>query len=147
MSIDMSGLIDPKIAAALWVLGFGLKHLEWKPIKELSNRLIPAILIILGIMMACVMRNSVSFDTILLGVVTSIFAVGVHASGKNIIYELLSNTTVTPTADGLSSSSIGADSGIGLNNDFMSDIDLADGVISDTNDTEMIGDIDKSSVG
>ena len=147
LNIDMSGLIDPKIAAALWVIGFGLKHMEWKPIKDFSNRLIPAILIILGIMMSCIMYKAVSFDTIVLGVVTSIFAVGVHASGKNVITELLASTTVTPTANSIDMTSGNLVGGGQVITDT-NGIDLADegNVAIDTNDYNM-GGIDDASVG
>lgn len=83
MNIDFSQVINMKLAVILWLTGFGIKHINWKPVKQLSNKLIPVLLTILGIGLSCVFIGDVNFDGILTGIVTSMFAVGVHSSGHN----------------------------------------------------------------
>ena len=89
MELEFSGLIDMKLAVVLWLIGLGIKHLDWKCVKQLSNKLIPTILIITGIGLECVFMGDVTFDGILSGVITAIFAVGVHSSGKNVLRTLM----------------------------------------------------------
>ena len=101
MTIDFSSMIDVKIAIILWCLGWVIKHSNIKAIKRLPNNAIPVILMATGVVISCVMVGDVTLNAIIIGVVTSIFAVGVHSSGKNI-FKLSENTTVYATQDNIS---------------------------------------------
>lgn len=92
MQLDLSGFIDVKIAVLLWVIGYLIKHVKTPPIERISNRLIPVILMIVGIMVSCITRMDVTLDNILVGIITSLFAVGVHSSGANIFAGLKLDT-------------------------------------------------------
>ena len=59
MNIDLSGLLDAKIIIVLWCIGYGIKHIKWKPIKSISNTLIPVILVGVGVIMACFLSGDV----------------------------------------------------------------------------------------
>ena len=101
MSIDFSSMIDVKIAIILWCLGWFIKHSKIKAIKRLPNDAIPIILMATGVIISCIMVGDVTTNAIIIGAVTSIFAVGVHSSGKNI-FKLSENTTVYATQDNIS---------------------------------------------
>ena len=101
MSIDFSSMIDVKIAIILWCLGWFIKHSKIKAIKRLPNDAIPIILMAAGVIISCIMVGDVTTNAIIIGAVTSIFAVGVHSSGKNI-FKLSENTTVYATQDNIS---------------------------------------------
>lgn len=101
MSIDFSSMIDVKIAIILWCLGWFIKHSKIKAIKRLPNDAIPIILMATGVIISCIMVGDVTTNAIIIGAVTSLFAVGVHSSGKNI-FKLSENTTVYATQDNIS---------------------------------------------
>ena len=103
MSIDFSSMIDVRIAIILWCLGWVLKHSKIKFVKNLSNESIPVILIAAGVIISCVTVGDVTTNSIIIGIVTSVFAVGVHSSGKNI-FKLSENTTVFATKDNINNS-------------------------------------------
>ena len=103
MSIDFSSMIDVRIAIILWCLGWFLKHSKIKFIKNLSNESIPIILVATGIIISCITVGDVTTNSIIIGIVTSVFAVGVHSSGKNI-FKLSENTTVFATKDNINNS-------------------------------------------
>ena len=106
MDLEFSNFIDMKLAIFLCMIGLGLKHLEWKPIKQLSNKLIPALLIILGIGLECIFQGDVTFDGILNGIITAVFSVGMHSSGKNVLKSIMGMTeSNTVFVDDLSGSS------------------------------------------
>ena len=106
MNIDFSQVINMKLAVILWLVGFGIKHIKWKPIEQLSNKLIPVILTILGIGVSCIFEGDVNFDGIIVGIVTSMFAVGVHSSGHNAwkAFMNMSTNSMMITGDNLSGS-------------------------------------------
>lgn len=101
MSIDFSSMIDVRIAIILWCLGWILKHSKIKFIKNLSKESIPVILIATGVVISCIEVGDVTTNSIIIGIVTSVFAVGVHSSGKNI-FKLSEGTTVFATQDNIS---------------------------------------------
>lgn len=101
MTIDFSSMIDVKIAIILWCLGWFIKHSKIKIIKRLPNDAIPIILMATGVIISCIMVGDVTTNSIIIGAVTSLFAVGVHSSGKNI-FKLSENTTVYATQDNIS---------------------------------------------
>ena len=101
MTIDFTSMIDVKIAIILWCLGWFIKHSKIKAIKRLPNDAIPIILMATGVIISCIMVGDVTTNAIIIGAITSIFAVGVHSSGKNI-FKLSENTTVYATQDSIS---------------------------------------------
>lgn len=138
MSIDFSSLIDVKIAIILWCLGWFVKHSKITCIKRLPNDSIPIILMAAGVLLSCFMVGDVTLNAVIIGVVTGVFAVGVHSSGKNI-FKLSENTTVYASQDSISNnlakqekekiesgSSIsdmyGGGVGIDLSSDYASDV-------------------------
>lgn len=103
MNVDFTSLLDSKIIIVLWCLGYGLKHIKWKPIKSISNTLIPVFLTGVGVIMACFLAGDVTLNAIIVGFVSAMFAIGVHASGKNI-FKAFTNSTVYVTPDSLNNS-------------------------------------------
>lgn len=142
MSIDFSSMIDVRIAIILWCIGWVLKHSKIKIIKKnLSNESIPVILIALGIIISCVMVGDVTTNSIIIGAVTSIFAVGVHSSGKNI-FKLSENTTVFATKENIENNLAKQEkeknnSAVSITDDF-SDMGSV-GDLSDVSDFESLG--------
>ena len=103
MNVDLSGLLDAKIIIVLWCIGYGIKHIQWKPIKSISNNIIPVILVGVGVIMACFLSGDVTFNSIIIGFTSAMFAIGIHASGKNI-FKSFTNTNVYVTPDSLTNS-------------------------------------------
>lgn len=103
MNLDLSGLLDSKIIIVLWCIGYGIKHIKWKPIKSISNNIIPVILVGVGVIMACFLSGDVTFNSIIIGFTSAMFAIGIHASGKNI-FKSFTNTNVYVTPDSLTNS-------------------------------------------
>ena len=99
MDFLASGYINPKIAVLLWVVGMCIKHIQTEYMKRINNRFIPAILMMIGVLESVIMAGDVTFDSVLTGVITAIFAVGVHASGKNVFSELKKVYTGIGTED------------------------------------------------
>lgn len=100
MSIDFSSMIDVRIAIILWCIGWVIKHSKNKYIKKIPNDAIPIILMAIGVIISCIMVGDVTTNSLIIGAVTSIFAVGVHSSGKNI-FKLSENTTIYATQDNI----------------------------------------------
>ena len=103
MGIDFSSLLDAKIIIVLWCIGYAIKHVKWKPIKSISNTLIPVLLTGVGVIMACFIAGDVNLNAIIVGFVSAMFAIGIHSSGKNI-FKSFTNTTVYVTPDSLNNS-------------------------------------------
>lgn len=103
MDINLSGLLDAKIVVVLWCIGYAIKHMKWKPIKSISNTIIPVLLVGVGLIMSCLLSGDVTFNALLVGFTSAMFAIGVHASGKNI-FKAFTNTTVYVTPDSLTNS-------------------------------------------
>lgn len=100
MNIDFSSLIDVRIAIILWIIGWLLKHSKISFIKNLPNDAIPIILGAVGIIISCFQAGDVTMNSFLIGLISAIFAIGVHSSGKNI-FKLAEGTTVFATADSI----------------------------------------------
>ena len=100
MNIDFSSLIDVRIAIILWIIGWLLKHSKIPFIKNLPNDAIPIILGATGIIISCFSAGDVTMNSFLIGLISAVFAVGVHSSGKNI-FKLAEGTTVFATADAI----------------------------------------------
>ena len=98
MNIDFSSLIDVRIAIILWILGWLLKHSKISYIKSLPNDAIPIILGAVGIIISCFSAGDVTMNSLLIGLISAVFAIGIHSSGKNI-FQLAEGTTVFATAE------------------------------------------------
>ena len=103
MGIDFSALLDSRIIVVLWCLGYAIKHMKWKPVKAISNTLIPVLLTGIGVIMACFIAGDVNFNAILVGFISAMFSIGIHSTGKNI-FKSFTNTTVYVTPDSLNNS-------------------------------------------
>lgn len=103
--------IDYNIVILLLLLGFGIKKL--KAFEKVDNKLIPAVLAIVGVLLAFVLHypwNDINefVNTFISGVVSAISAVGIHSSGKNItsyIYGILFGDMMGPITDNSDESS------------------------------------------
>ena len=84
MNLDVSSMVDIPTVITLWAIGFAMKHLEWAPIKRISNKAIPMFLLVIGMLMVSVRLGDVTFNGLFIGFVSSMFAIGIHSSGKNI---------------------------------------------------------------
>ena len=100
MSIDFSSLIDVRIAIILWIIGWLIKHSKIRFIKNLPNDAIPIILCSAGILISCFAVGDVTMNSILIGIITAVFSIGIHSSGKNI-FKLAEGTTVFATAEAI----------------------------------------------
>ena len=100
LNIDFSSLIDVRIAIILWILGWLLKHSKNSYIKSLPNDAIPIILGAAGIIISCFTVGDVTMNSLLIGLISAVFAIGVHSSGKNI-FQLAEGTTVFATAENI----------------------------------------------
>ena len=90
-----------------------------------------------GVLISCFMVGDVTLNAVIIGLVTSVFAVGIHSSGKNI-FKLSENTIVYATQDSISnnlakqekekneagsvSDMYGNGAGIDLSSDYASDV-------------------------
>lgn len=100
MSIDFSSMIDVRIAIILWIIGWLLKHSKISFVKNLPNDAIPIILLATGTLISCFLVGDVTMNSVLIGVITAVFAIGIHSSGKNI-FKLAEGTTVFATAESI----------------------------------------------
>lgn len=92
----------PMVMAICFVLGFVLKH----AIKKLPNNLIPAILVIIGVVVNSWIEGWNMTPEILLGGIASGFlSIGLFETGKNLInkvkeaFSSSNNTTTSETTD------------------------------------------------
>lgn len=100
MGLDISSLVDVPTVVTLLAVGFGLKYIQWTPIKRISNKLIPVFLLIMGVLMVSISYGDVTFDSVFIGFVSSMFAIGIHSSGKNI-FSFFNGNTLTVDAKSL----------------------------------------------
>lgn len=98
--VDVIQYIDIKLVLLLLAIGFLVKHF----IPKISNKLIPYILFGISIIDKLVEYGDLSFKGICGAIVDAIIcaaiAIGLHSSGKGIIY--LVNSTPTTTSDSTS---------------------------------------------
>lgn len=99
-SVDVIQYIDIKLVLLLLAIGFLVKHF----IPKISNKLIPYILFGFSIIDKIIGYGDFSFKGICGAIVDAIIcaaiAIGLHSSGKGIIY--LVNSTPTITSDSAS---------------------------------------------
>lgn len=84
MNIDLSFVNDFTIVIlACLAIGYVLKH--W--IKDINNKYIPTILLIIGAILGCLLKNSISIENIVYGGVSGLASIGMHQTFKNFIEE------------------------------------------------------------
>lgn len=88
--MDLSFLTDyyiPVVLVACLIVGYCIKHITW--MEKVSNEYIPAILAVLGAILACVSTvsggNSITLETIVYGAFTGLASTGLHQAFKQII--------------------------------------------------------------
>ena len=77
----------PVVLVACLIVGYCIKHITW--LEKVSNEYIPAILAVLGAVLACVSTksggNPVTLETIVYGAFTGLASTGLHQAFKQII--------------------------------------------------------------
>lgn len=88
--MDLSFLTDyyiPVVLVACLIVGYCIKHIAW--LEKVSNEYIPAILAVLGAVLACVSTasggNPIALETIVYGAFTGLASTGLHQAFKQII--------------------------------------------------------------
>lgn len=77
----MSSLSIPMVTLLCLVVGYILKH--W--IKDVKNRLIPTILVVLGAVAACFINETISIENIVAGSISALASTGLHQTFKQLI--------------------------------------------------------------
>lgn len=77
----------PVVLVACLIVGYCIKHIIW--LEKISNEYIPAILAVLGAVLACVSAvsggNPVTLETIVYGAFTGLASTGLHQAFKQIV--------------------------------------------------------------
>ena len=88
--MDLGFLNDyyiPVVLVACLIVGYCIKHIAW--LEKVSNEYIPAILAVLGAVLACVSTasggDSITLETIVYGAFTGLASTGLHQAFKQII--------------------------------------------------------------
>lgn len=71
----------PMIVALCLVVGYILKH--W--IKDVDNKWIPTVLVVLGAVAACLSARNANLDLIVSGALSGLASTGLHQAFKQII--------------------------------------------------------------
>ena len=82
--IDLSFLTEmyqPMVIALCLVVGYVLKH--W--IRDVDNKYIPTILVVIGILGSCLGANDVSIELIVSGGLSALVSTGLHQVFKQLI--------------------------------------------------------------
>ena len=77
----------PVVLVACLIVGYCIKHITW--LEKISNEYIPAILAVLGAVLACISAasggNPVTLETIVYGAFTGLASTGLHQAFKQIV--------------------------------------------------------------
>lgn len=77
----------PVVLVACLIVGYCIKHITW--LEKISNEYIPAILAVLGAILACISAvsggNHITIETIVYGAFTGLASTGLHQAFKQII--------------------------------------------------------------
>ena len=77
----LTEMYQPMVIALCLVVGYVLKH--W--IKDVDNKYIPTILVLVGIGGACLGANDVSIELIVSGALSALASTGLHQAFKQLI--------------------------------------------------------------
>lgn len=84
MNLDfISELFIPIVLVACLIVGYCIKHIP--RLAKVSNDYIPAILAILGAILACVANASITLENIVYGALTGLASTGLHQAFKRLI--------------------------------------------------------------
>ena len=86
MNMDLgfiNDLLMPIVLVACLIVGYCIKHIPW--LAKVSNDYIPAILAILGAILACVANTSITLENIVYGALTGLASTGLHQAFKRLI--------------------------------------------------------------
>lgn len=73
----------PVVMAACLVIGYCIKHISW--LDRVSNQYIPAILVIVGAVLACINMGNISLNSVVAGAVTGLSSTGLHEMFSSLI--------------------------------------------------------------
>lgn len=77
----------PVVLVACLIVGYCIKHITW--LENVSNEYIPAILAVLGAVLACVSTasggNPVTLENVVYGAFTGLASTGLHQAFKQIV--------------------------------------------------------------
>lgn len=73
----------PIVMTACLVIGYCIKHISW--LERISNEYIPAILVLIGAIFACINEDSISFQILVSGAVTGLASTGLYEAFSQII--------------------------------------------------------------
>ena len=77
----LTELYQPMVIAFCLVVGYILKH--W--VKDVDNKYIPTVLVILGILAACLSNHAVSLELVVSGALSALASTGMHQALKQLI--------------------------------------------------------------
>lgn len=84
MNLDfIRELFIPIVLVACLIVGYCIKHIP--RLAKVSNDYIPAILAILGAILACVANTSITLENIVYGALTGLASTGLHQAFKRLI--------------------------------------------------------------
>nr|DAE53225.1 MAG TPA: holin [Caudoviricetes sp.] len=84
MNLDfISELFIPIVLVACLIVGYCIKHIP--RLAKVSNDYIPAILAILGAILACVANTSITLENIVYGALTGLASTGLHQAFRRLI--------------------------------------------------------------
>ena len=77
----ITNLYLPIVMVICLCMGYIMKH--W--LKDVDNKLIPTILAVLGVILACLSAETIALETIASGMVTGLASTGLHQVFKQLI--------------------------------------------------------------
>lgn len=87
--MDLNYLCDyyiPIVMTACLVIGYCIKHIPW--LERISNEYIPAILVLIGAVFACINEGNITFHILVSGAVTGLASTGLYEAFSQIIDKL-----------------------------------------------------------
>lgn len=84
--MDLGFLTDyymPVVIVACLIVGYCIKHIVW--LERVSNQYIPAVLAVLGAVLACVASSTVDLNTVVYGAFSGLASTGLHQAFTKII--------------------------------------------------------------
>lgn len=73
-------LVSPALVIVCYCIGMIVKHF----VKKIDNKYIPAIVAVLGAIIACITNESITIETIAQGIISGWASTGVHQTFKNL---------------------------------------------------------------
>ncbi len=73
----------PVVLMACLCVGYCIKHIAW--LERISNEYIPAIMLLLGAILACIADQGITLNIVVSGAVTGLASTGFHQIFKQMI--------------------------------------------------------------